>query len=325
MKIGVIGSGSWGTAISILLDQNGHNVKVYSRDKETLERFNRGENPYFLPGIPINKRIKAYDDFECVTNEVEIIVLAVPAQAVREVVKKIKNKKAIIVNLSKGIEIETGKLINQIVSEELGDVKYCCLSGPSHAEEVARNIPTGVVIAGVDEKINKVVQKTFSNVSFRAYTNLDLMGVEICGASKNIYAIAAGTIDGFGNWDNTKAFLITRALVEMSRLGEFYGGTKETFMGLAGAGDMIVTCNSQHSRNRYVGELLGKGKKLKDILNSMNMVAEGVYTCKAVYNLIKKHNIEMPIAEKIYDVMYNEEEPRQAIHDLMSRTLKSEI
>lgn len=328
MNISVLGSGSWGTAISVLLNNNGHNVKIYSRNKNTKEDINNGENRNYLPGIIIDKKIKAYDDLNYVLKKTEIIVIAIPSQNIRDLIQKISKlinlEDIIMVNLSKGIEIETGKLINQISYEINSKIKYCTISGPSHAEEVAKNIPTGVVVAGYDNDINKFIQKKFSNEFFRIYTNKDINGVEICGAVKNVYAISAGIIDGFGKWDNSKAFLITRALFEMTRLGLFYKGEKETFLGLAGTGDMMVTCNSIHSRNRKVGELIGKGYKLNDILKNMNMVAEGVFTVKALKNIIDINKINMPIAAKVYEVLYNEKDPKKAIYELMTRTLKSE-
>lgn len=323
MEIAIIGSGSWGSAMAKLLSINGHNVKIWTISKNVYDNILNGENPAYLPGISLPKSIKPTLELDKAVEDADIIVLAIPSQAMRKVIKKIKNKDAIFVNLAKGLEIETGKLMNEIIKDELGEVKYCTLSGPSHAEEVARDIPTSIVAAGSDE-IVKVIQKEFSNVTFRVYTNEDLKGVELCGAVKNVYAIASGVVDGIGGWDNTKAALITRALVEISRFVEALGGKKETIMGLAGIGDLIVTCTSQHSRNRHVGEFIGKGYSLKSILDDMKMVAEGVYTAKALYNNFKKEQIEMPIAEKIYEVLYEEINPRNAIEDLMNRKLKSE-
>ncbi len=324
MKIAILGSGSWGTAMGKILALNGHNVIIWTRDKKVKDSINNGENPYYLPGITLPKNLKAVTDIYKSIENSEIIVLAVPSQAVRSVLQKIDYNNQIIVNLSKGIEIETGYLMSDVVKEVLKTDNYCTLSGPSHAEEVARDVPTSVVIAGENNDTLIKIQKEFSNVSFRIYTNKDLKGVEVSGAVKNIYAIASGVIDGMGNWDNTKAALITRATVEMARIGEYFGGKKETYAGLAGIGDLIVTCTSQHSRNRYVGEQLGRGKNLEEILEKMNMVAEGIYTVKAVHNIAFKNKIEMPIAEKLFEVIYKDIEPKKAMHDLMTRSLKSE-
>ncbi|MGM0641040.1 MAG: NAD(P)H-dependent glycerol-3-phosphate dehydrogenase [Thermotogota bacterium] len=324
MKISILGSGSWGTAMGKILAINGHNVVVWTRDEKVKDSINTGENPYYLPGITLPKNLKAVTDINESINNSEIIVLAIPSQAVRSVIQQINYNNQIIVNLSKGIEIETGYLMSDVVKEVLKNARYCTLSGPSHAEEVARDVPTSVVISGKNENDLLKIQKEFSNVSFRIYTNNDLKGVEVSGAVKNIYAIASGVIDGMGNWDNTKAALITRATVEMARIGEYFGGIKETYAGLAGIGDLIVTCTSQHSRNRYVGEQLGRGKKIKEILDKMNMVAEGIYTVKAVHNIANRNNIEMPIAEKLFEVIYNNIDPKKAMHELMTRRLKSE-
>src|SRR6056297_774132 len=244
----------------------------------------------------------------------------------RKVLSKVDLSEKFIINLSKGIEIQTGKFIHQICLEMFGDqTTYCSLSGPTHAEEVMDQIPTNIVAAGKEPKSLKAVQRIFNSDYFRVYTNDDILGVELCGALKNIYAIAAGIIDGLGPWDNTKAALITRALMEMRRFGEDIGAKRETFIGLSGIGDMIVTCTSKHSRNRYVGEALGRGKKTKEILENMNMVAEGVYTVKALINILKTKKTEMPIAEKIYDVIYAESDPLKCIEELMARDLKPEF
>jgi glycerol-3-phosphate dehydrogenase (NAD(P)+) len=324
VNISILGSGSWGTAMGKVLTMNGHNVIIWTRNEKVKNNIISGENPHYLPGITLPKNLSATINIDEAIKNSEIIVLAVPSQAVRSVLKRIKYNNQTIVNLSKGIEIETGFLISDIVKEILNTENYCVLSGPSHAEEVARDVPTSVVISGNNISQANKIQKEFSNVSFRIYTNEDLKGVEVSGAVKNIYAIASGVIDGMGNWDNTKAALITRATVEMARIGEIFGGERETYAGLAGIGDLIVTCTSQHSRNRYVGEQLGRGKKLDEILEAMNMVAEGVYTVKAVHNIALKNKIEMPIAEKLYEVIYNGVDPKMAMHELMTRELKSE-
>lgn len=325
MKIGVIGGGSWGTAISKNLSLNGHDVCIWTIEEKVFESFKWNENPYYLPGIKLPKNINCSMDIDFVQKDADILVFALPTQVIREVIKQIKNKSAIYVNLSKGLEISTVKQINKIFYEEFPDCKYCTLSGPSHAEEVSKNIPTSIVAASYDVRIANKIQKVFSGNNLRIYTNTDLNGIEICGALKNIYAIGAGIIDGLGPWDNTKAALITRSLVEMVRIGSLFGAMKETFMGLAGIGDLIVTCNSVHSRNRFVGEKIGLGKKLDEILNNMNMVAEGIYTAKAIYNFSDKNDVEVPIAKAIYDVLYNNSDPEKSIKKLMERSLKKEF
>jgi len=329
--ITVLGAGSWGTAISKHLVDNNQKVTIWDRDKKLLQEIKEGRNPRYLPTLklPSNDINVEGDINESLTNA-QIVILAIPVQYISEVLSKIHkgsltNKEVIFVNLSKGIEINNRKIPSKIFEEYLSGFNYCTLSGPSHAEEVAENVPTSVVIGGIDDQVNKYIQEIFSSETFRVYTNNDLIGVEISGAIKNIYAIGAGIIDGFGKWDNTKAALITRSLVEIIRYGTYYGGKKETFMGLAGIGDLVVTCTSSHSRNRYVGEMLSKGMSLKTILEQMVMVAEGVYTAKAVYHDAKEKEIEMPIASKIYQVLYEGVDPKTAIYELMTRDLKSEF
>jgi len=325
LKITVLGAGSWGSAISKVLSLNGHDVKVWTREEKIYNAFLNGENPYYLPGITLPRTIKSFLEIDKSIEGSEVIVNAIPAQFTRSVMKQVGGLgKKLFVNLAKGIEIESGMLINQIFFQETNSEFYCTLSGPSHAEEVARDIPTTVVACSKDVSTAEFVQKVFSNASFRVYTNSDVSGVEICGALKNIYAIACGIIDGFGTWDNSKAALITRSMVELARYGENNGAKKDTFFGLAGVGDMIVTCTSLHSRNRHVGEMIGKGKSLNEIIESMNQVAEGVYTSKALHRILKERYTDMPIAEKIYSILYESYDPKKAISDLMNRELKAE-
>ena len=325
MKVAVIGGGSWGSAIAKLLYLKGHDVKIWARRKKVVEALKNGENPYYLPGITLPK-FKVTDDLNEAINGSELIYFAIPAQSVRSVLEKIKHlpKNAIIINLAKGIEIKSAKRMEEVFAEILGDIKYATLSGPSHAEEVARDIPTSVVVASKDETVAKIVQHETSTISFRVYRSTDVTGVEIAGALKNIVAIAAGVIDGLGNWDNSKAALITRALSEITRFGVHFGAKRETFMGLAGIGDLIVTCTSQHSRNRYVGEMLGRGKKLDEILNEMSMVAEGVYTTKIAYEMSKTENLYTPIIDHVYKILYENMKVSEALHSLLSRPLKEE-
>jgi len=325
VKVAVIGGGSWGSAIAKLLYLKGHDVKIWARRKKVVEALKNGENPYYLPGITLPK-FKVTDDLNEAINGSELIYFAIPAQSVRSVLEKIKHlpKNAIIINLAKGIEIKSAKRMEEVFAEILGDIKYATLSGPSHAEEVARDIPTSVVVASKDETVAKIVQHETSTISFRVYRSTDVTGVEIAGALKNIVAIAAGVIDGLGNWDNSKAALITRALSEITRFGVHFGAKRDTFMGLAGIGDLIVTCTSQHSRNRYVGEMLGRGKKLDEILNEMSMVAEGVYTTKIAYEMSKTENLYTPIIDHVYKILYENMKVSEALHSLLSRPLKEE-
>lgn len=329
VKVTVLGGGSWGTAISCLLSKNGHQVKIWDRSQEVLSLIDEGENSRYLPGIKIPSNINVEPDINKSLEQANIVVIAIPVQYIRNVLSRVDKQKltrqTIFVNLSKGMEISNLKLPQHIFKETLGDSHYCTLSGPSHAEEVSQDVPTSVVVASKKKRMNQYIQEIFSSETFRVYSNEDLIGVEISGAVKNIYAIGAGVIDGFGKWDNTKAALITRSLVEIIRYGRHYGGKKETFMGLAGIGDLVVTCTSSHSRNRYVGEMLSTGKSLEEIIDEMPMVAEGVYTAKAVYNDARAKNIEMPIAFKIYEALYEGLDPKKAIYELMTRNLKSEF
>ncbi len=327
MKIAVIGGGSWGTAISKLLAENGNEVFMWTIEEKVFESMRWNENPYYLPGVKLSPRVNAVMDMDKAVDGSEMIVLAVPSQALREILGKLPQRLSgkVFVNLAKGIEISTGKLLSEVAEEFFSDIGYCALSGPTHAEEVARKVPTGIVAAGAKRDICEYVQNTFSNDYFRVYSNSDLKGVEVSGALKNVYAIAAGIVDGIGPWDNTKAALITRSLVELERFGRHYGGRLETFMGLSGIGDLLVTCSSRHSRNRFVGEQIGHGKKVKEILESMSMIAEGVYTAKAVYDISNRNKIEMPIARKIYQVLYEDLEPESAMLELMQRDLKPEF
>ncbi|HOO31728.1 MAG TPA: NAD(P)H-dependent glycerol-3-phosphate dehydrogenase [Thermotogota bacterium] len=326
MKISILGFGSWGTAISQVLANNGHSISAWTVDERIVESMKWHENPYYFPRKKLSENITVSTDLNRVCKDSEMIVIAVPTQAIREIIKRITDDSQVIVSLSKGIEINSGRLIHQIIAEELHITeRYVALSGPTHAEEVMVEIPTNIVAAGTDEKTLTLVQNTFGNDFFRVYTNDDILGVELCGALKNIYAIAAGVIDGLGPWDNTKAALITRAVMEIRRFGEHLGARRETFLGLAGVGDMIVTCTSKHSRNRYVGEHLGRGGTIEAILKDMNMVAEGVYTSLALKRMLERQPVEMPIAEKIYEVIHEGKNPKEAIQELMNRCPKPEF
>ena len=335
MHIAILGGGGWGLALSSLLSENGHQILVWEYNSAYLQLLKETHsNPHLLPGVTIPEQVCFTNDF----NEVsvfspEIIILATPTQFLRSTLHKTPvslwngQQLLAVVNVAKGIEEKTFKTLDAVIKDELPflpESKICALSGPSHAEEVARKIPTTVVIAGSDENLLCQLQTVFSNAYFRVYRNLDLIGVEIGGAVKNIIAIAAGIISGLGFGDNTIGALLTRGIVEIQRLGVALNACPETFLGLSGIGDLITTATSLHSRNRFVGWEIGKGRKLSEILSKMEMVAEGVATTRSVYLLAKKLQVEMPIVEKVYQVLYEDKDPRQAIIELMTRDLKAE-
>ena len=331
MNIAVLSDGSWGTALSMLLCQNGHNVTMWGPFPEYLDKMDKSrENSQFLPGFKLHKNLVIEKDMQKAVADSELILLASPTQYSRSVLEQFKefhNKdQHFLVNVAKGIENKTLLRVSEICTEVLGECSYVVLSGPSHAEEVVRGVPTTVVAASADEALTLKVQETFTNETFRIYTSTDVIGLELGGALKNVMAIAAGIIDGMKLGDNPKAALITRGIAEMSRLGEALGGNPLTFSGLSGIGDLIVTCCSGHSRNRHVGEELGRGKTLDEILNDMGMVvAEGVKTTLGAHELAQKSGIECPIINEIYAVLYKNQTPKQAIKNLMSRPSKPEI
>ena len=331
-KIAVLGAGSWGIAISVLLHSNGHQVTLWEFDPQEMSRLKRErENKQKLPGIIIPKEIEITDDLTSATREAEMLALALPSHTVREVAKtlaKINLHDPIIVNLAKGIENDTLCRMSEVLREELPSNLHdniATLSGPSHAEEVAVKIPTTVVVAGFKEEIAKKIQQTFMSSHFRIYTNSDIIGVELGGSLKNVIAIAAGICDGMGLGDNSRGALITRGLAEIIRLGEKLGAKRETFAGLSGLGDLVTTCISKYSRNRFVGEQIAKGKTLSQVLKEMTMVAEGVKTTKSAYQLSLKYKVEMPITEQVYKVLFEDKQPQHAIGELMTRDPKSEI
>jgi glycerol-3-phosphate dehydrogenase (NAD(P)+) len=339
MKIAVLGGGGWGLALSKLLAENGHHILVweYNPRNFSLLQQNHG-NPLLLKGVVLPDEVGFTGNFaELADFGSEIILLATPSQFIRNTLNAIPKElferiflspslKA-IVNVAKGIEEGSLKTIDRILAEVLPSSvqrKICALSGPSHAEEVARGIPTTVVVAGMDEELLKELQGIFSNSYFRVYRSQDIIGVEIGGAVKNIIAIAAGIVAGLGFGDNTMGALLTRGIVEIGRFGSALGADPETFMGLSGIGDLITTAISPHSRNRYVGYELGTGKNMEDILGSMAMVAEGVATTRSVRFLAREMGVEMPIVEQVYQILYEGKEPRMAMQDLMLRDLKPE-
>jgi glycerol-3-phosphate dehydrogenase (NAD(P)+) len=331
MNITVLGAGSWGTTLAILLAEKGHRVVLWSHNPKKAARLATDrENKEYLPGAPFPESLSVCSDILEAAHGNELIVVATPAQKVRETLNKISSlsfPQTVFVNVSKGIEISTGYRMSEVTKDvlpSLGNDQVAALYGPSHAEEVMEKHPTAVVAACLDEQTAEKVQEAFFTPMFRVYVNTDLIGVEVAGSVKNIMALAAGAVDGIGYGDNAKAALITRGLAELSRFGLKLGANPMTFAGLAGIGDLVVTCNSKHSRNRYVGEQIGKGRTLDDILQEVKMVTEGVYTTKAVVELARKLNVEMPITQGIYDVLFNQKSPKEAVTELMMRIPKYE-
>lgn len=329
MNICTIGSGSWGIALSMLLTDNGHNVKIWSRNPEEVSEINDKHTAIrYLPEIVIPNEIKATNDIKEAIDDSEIIILAVPSTAIRECSKMIAGllDNQIIVNVAKGIETGTLKRLSQVMEEELPlGQRIAVLSGPSHAEEVSKKLPTVVAVSSEDEEVREIVSSVFMNEYFRVYPNSDLVGVEIGGAVKNVIALCAGVSDGLGFGDNAKAGLITRGLAEIIRLGVKMGGKPETFYGLTGIGDLVVTCASSHSRNHRAGEFLGQGYSLEETLKKVNMVVEGVNSAKSVLELGKEYSVELPITEQACEVLFNGKEPRMAVLELMKRDKKNEV
>ncbi len=331
MNIAVLGAGSWGTTLAILLSEKGHRVVLWSHNPEKAARLAaERENKEYLPNAPFPPLLSVSADIIDAARDKDLIVVATPAQKVRETLSKLTSlsfPNTIFVNVSKGIEISTGYRMSEVTKDvlpQLSPRQIAALYGPSHAEEVIEKHPTAVVASSVDEQTAEKVQEAFFTPMFRVYVNTDLIGVEVAGSVKNVMALAAGAVDGIGYGDNAKAALITRGLAELSRFGLKLGANAMTFAGLAGIGDLVVTCNSKHSRNRYVGEQIGKGRSLDDVLQEVKMVTEGVYTTKAVVELARKLDVEMPITQGIYDVLFNQKSPKEAVMDLMMRMPKYE-
>ena len=329
MKICVIGDGAWGTALAINALANKHHVVIWGAFPEYLNEMRKNrENRKFLPGVKLPDELEFEDDIKKALTGCRIIICATPTQFLRSVLKKMSGNvspDAVIVNVAKGIELDSWLKISEIIEQELGRVNYVDLSGPSHAEEVARGVPTAVTAAGENIEDAKFVQQALMNDKFRIYTSTDVTGLELGGAIKNVFAIAAGIIDGMKLGDNPTAALMARGIAEMGRLGEALGGKRATFSGLSGIGDLIVTCCSGHSRNRHVGEELGRGRKLADILSDMGMVvAEGVPTAKGIRTLAKQVQVDIPIIEEIYKVLYEDRSAKDAVISLMSRSARHE-
>jgi len=325
MRIGIIGAGAWGTALASIAAENGHHVQIWARESQVVASINAlHRNETFLPGAMLPETVVATMDIAQLAGSY-LILNATPTQYVRTTVTNDVVRNAIVVNVAKGIEIGTHLRVSEILAQVAPSMSaYAVLSGPSHAEEVILRMPTTVVCASDAIEVARTIQLAFSTATFRVYSSDDVVGVEVCGALKNVIAIAAGIVDGLGLGDNTKAALITRGLAEIARLGVALGAEQQTFFGLAGLGDLFVTCASRHSRNRSVGEQIGKGASLTSILATMNAVAEGVSTTKAALELAESVGIELPITQKVAEILFDEVDPRKVIRELMLRPTKYE-
>ena len=325
-NIAIIGSGSWGIALAIHLANNGNNVKVWSFTQEETDLINKERKCKFLPNAKLPENIYCTLSFEEALKDTDFILHVTPSKFTREIFKQykqyVRNKPIII--CSKGFEKESLKTLDEVIKEEMPEARIGVLSGPSHAEEVSIAIPTVLVIASKDEEIKKQIQDTFMGPNMRIYTSNDVKGVELGGALKNIIAFCAGVAAGIGLGDNTFAAWVTRGLSELTRLGVALGGEKETFYGLSGLGDLIVTCLSEHSRNRRAGKLIGQGKTLEEAKKEVGMVIESIDNIDVAYALGKKYNVEMPIIETSYNVIYNKLNPKTAVNNLMTREKKDE-
>jgi len=329
MNITVLGFGSWGGTVAQHLTTLGHKVIGWHKFAEEVEEMQKTLQHNLIPQLKISKDLVLTTDLRVSLKDAEIVVVATPSHIVRPIIGEAKEfikDDAIIVNLAKGVENNSLATMSQVIAEagEIDKNRIVTLYGPSHAEEVALKMPTTLVSASVNLETAKKVQEEFSSDTLRIYTNTDILGVELAGSLKNVIAIAAGICDGIGYGDNTKAALITRGLTEMTRLGVTMGAKPETFFGLAGIGDLMATCLSKHSRNRYVGEELGKGRKLDEILSEMKMVAEGVKTAKSVVQLRDKYDVPMPIASAMESVLFHDADPKVKVKELMTRDLKKE-
>ncbi len=328
-KVSVMGAGAWGIALARVLKNNGNDVTIWSKlEKEVNMLKNERENSISLPGIKIQDDIKITNDIREAAERMDIIIMSVASRFTRQVAAAMKDmvrEGQIIVNVSKGIEDESFMTLTDVIKDELPCVEVAALSGPSHAEEVGKEIPTSVVVGAYSKETAEKIQNIFMNNVFRVYTSPDVLGIELGGSLKNVIALAAGMADGVGCGDNTKAALITRGIAELSRLGLKMGADERTLGGLSGIGDLIVTCASMHSRNRRAGILIGQGKTPDEAMTEVKAVVEGVYSAKAAYNLAKKYNVSMPIVEQVNKVLFEGKDVKSAILDLMGREKKSEI
>ncbi len=327
----MLGAGSWGTALGIVLADNGHDVRLWTHRKEQADIINTTHKNENYLDITIPEQLKAFHDLEEAVDDVTAIVLVVPTKAIRDVCRQldtILKHKVTIIHASKGIEPESLKRVSELIGEEMSEYTQediVVLSGPSHAEEVGKRQPTTVTVSSMNVQNAELAQDLFFNESFRVYTSPDIVGIELGGALKNIIALGAGISDGLGYGDNAKAALITRGLAEITRLGATLGANPLTFLGLPGVGDLIVTCTSVHSRNWRAGNLLGKGQKLEEVLDEMGMVVEGVRTTKAANQFAQKQQIEMPITNGIYQILFDDMNPRDVVEQLMNRSKKEEM
>jgi glycerol-3-phosphate dehydrogenase (NAD(P)+) len=325
MKIAVLGAGAWGTALARLLAQRGHAVALWDFFPETLDLIRRtGRNERYLPGIELPETIRPETDARAAVAGAELVVVASVSKAFRETTRVLESFSGIVVSVTKGIEFATGKTMTQVLQETAPRAVPVAMSGPTLALEVARGIPTAIVAASADAAAARAAQRLFHGTTFRVYTSADVLGVELGGALKNVIAIGAGVCDGLGFGDNSKAALVTRGVVEMRRLGVACGAQAETFNGLSGLGDLMVTCFSRLSRNRGFGERLGRGEKAADIVNTMTAVAEGYPTARAAHQLARRLAVMTPIMDEVYAMLYEGKDVRQAVNDLMSRESKPE-
>jgi len=327
-NIGMIGAGSWGIALTVLLSNNGHQVEVWSALKDEIDMLNeKREHIDKLPGVPLGENIFFSTDLQKTIENKDVLVMAVPSTFVRGTAKQMKpfvKDGQIIVNVAKGVEEATLMTLSQIIEEEVPQAEVTVLSGPSHAEEVGRGIPTTIVVGAQKKETAEFLQNIFMSDVFRVYISPDVLGIELGAALKNVVALAAGIADGLGYGDNTKAALITRGIAEIARLGMAMGGKFETFCGLSGIGDLIVTCASMHSRNRRAGILIGQGKTMDEAMAEVKMVVEGVYSAKAALGLAKKYDVSIPIIEQVNAVLFDNKPASEALKDLMNRDKKSE-
>lgn len=326
--IAFLGGGSFGTALAVMLSKKGLQVKIWDRHDAVVEDINeKKENFKYLPHIVIPSNVKAYTNLGEAVEGCPYVVCTVPSHVIRTICKDVRSfvsKDAVIVSVAKGIEETTHKRLSEVIHEELPEFPVVILSGPSHAEEVAADIPTTVTVSSLNNQAAERVQDLFMTNKFRIYTNDDLIGVEIGGAVKNIIALAAGISDGIGYGDNTKAALMTRGMYEIMRVGVALGGKRETFFGLTGMGDLIVTCTSMHSRNRKAGILIGSGMSTDEACKQVGMVVEGVKACRAFYELKEKIGVDMPITSVLYEVLFQGKDPKYGVYELMSRDKKAE-
>lgn len=326
-RIGVIGAGSWGTALAILLNENGNEVTLWSHRESEAESIRTTRRTAKLPEITLPEKIAVTSDLKAAVSQKEVLILVVPSTCVRETARKMSayvEAGTIVVSAAKGIEESTLKTMTDIVEELIPQAETAVLSGPSHAEEVAKGLPTTCVVGARQEKTARFLQHIFMSPVFRVYISSDMLGIELGGALKNVIALAAGIADGMGYGDNAKAALITRGIVEIGRLGMKMGGKLETFSGLTGIGDLIVTCASMHSRNRRAGILMGQGCSMEEAMRQVNMVVEGVYSARSAQKLAEKYKTELPIIEQVNKILFEGKDPRDAVSELMLRDTKQE-